>query len=91
MEQCIIDRLRPDNYTAVTSVPQTSIQPPPPPSSQSQAQPSTSIIISIPNKVSIGKSKRIFTCMDCAFHSHKINELERHICSRIQKVIVNID
>jgi hypothetical protein len=72
IEQCIFDRLRPDDYTSVSA-------PEPPPSSQP-------IILTIPNKISNGKSKRVFTCMNCAFHSHKLHELDRHICSRIQKV-----
>jgi hypothetical protein len=76
IEQCIFDRLRPDNYTSISVS-----EPPPPPSSSSQ-----SIILTIPNKILNGKSKRVFTCMNCAFHSHKFHELERHICSRIQKV-----
>ncbi|CAF1019366.1 unnamed protein product [Adineta ricciae] len=69
-EQCIYDRLRPDDY-ALTPVIQTpAIQP---------------IVITIPNKMPLVKQKRVFTCMDCAFSSHRIYELERHICSRIQK------
>lgn len=70
IEQCIFDRLRPDNYTSA-----------PVPEPPAQSAP-----IAPPNKLPIGKSKRVFTCMDCAFHSHKLHELERHICSRIQKV-----
>jgi hypothetical protein len=70
IEQCIFDRLRPDDYTAL-AIPET---------------PAPSTIVTIPNKISIGKSKRVFTCMDCAYHSHRIYELEKHVCSRIQKV-----
>ncbi|CAF0843893.1 unnamed protein product [Rotaria sp. Silwood1] len=68
-EQCIYDRLRPDNYTSI-SVTET---------------PTQSLIVTIPNKISMLKPKRRFTCMDCAFHSSKIYELDKHICSKIQK------
>ncbi|UJR16055.1 hypothetical protein I4U23_002968 [Adineta vaga] len=69
-EQCIYDRLRPNDYSK-TPVPSTpSVQP---------------IVITLPNKVSMIKPKRVFTCMDCAFDSHRIYELERHICAKVQK------
>jgi hypothetical protein len=71
IEQCIFDRLQPDDYTPMVIPPET---------------PSQSIIVPIQNKIINGKSKRIFTCMNCAFHSHKLHELEKHICSRAQKV-----
>ncbi len=71
IEQCIFDRLQPDDYTPMVIPPET---------------PSQSIIVPIQNKIINGKSKRIFTCMNCAFHSHKLHELEKHICSRVQKV-----
>lgn len=76
IEQCILDRLRPDDYTPSTTIPTTPIIQP--------------ITIPIPNKIIQGKSKRLFTCMDCAFHSHKFHELERHVCSRILKVISSL-
>jgi hypothetical protein len=69
-EQCIYDRLQPDNYST-KSIPEI---------------PSQSMTITIPNKISMIKSRRVFTCMDCAFHSYKIHELEKHVCSRVQKV-----
>ena len=69
-EQCIYDRLRPDDYSP-TVAPQTPTQP---------------IVITLPNKTAMIKPKRVFTCMDCAFSSHRVYELERHICSKVQKV-----
>ena len=70
-EQCIFDRLQPDDYTPTTNPSATTIQP---------------IIIPVQNKITNGKVKRIFTCTECAFRSHKFHELERHVCSRILKV-----
>jgi hypothetical protein len=69
-EQCIYDRLRPDDYSP-TATPEVPPQP---------------IVITIPNKTAANKPRRVFTCMDCAFSSHRVYELERHICAKVQKV-----
>ena len=71
-EQCIFDRLRPEDYTISIKSPSETLKQP--------------IHITIPNKLSTIKSKRTFTCMDCAFRSHKLYELDKHTCSKIQKV-----
>ena len=42
-----------------------------------------------PAPTPIIKRKRMFTCMDCAFRSHKLMELDKHICSRYQKVEIS--
>ncbi|CAF0893896.1 unnamed protein product [Rotaria sordida] len=70
-EQIIYDRLRPDNYSEITKIhSDISFKP---------------IVTSILNKTPIIKKKRMFTCMECAFRSHKLIELDKHICARIQK------
>ncbi|UJR30461.1 hypothetical protein I4U23_017994 [Adineta vaga] len=73
-EQIIYDRLRPDDYIETTKMSPTTIT-------------KQSIPTSIVNKTSsILKSKRMFTCMKCAFRSHKLIELDKHICTQYQKL-----
>ncbi len=83
-EQIIYDRLRPDDYSEVSKMPPAI----PTPSMITPAFNKTSSIITTPafNKTPSIKPKRMFTCMECAFHSHKLVELDKHICARIQKV-----
>ena len=52
-------------------------------SKESRPQP---IVINLPTRVSNMKLKRVFACSDCAFRSSRINELEKHVCSQVQKV-----
>ncbi|CAF4496241.1 unnamed protein product [Rotaria sp. Silwood1] len=70
-EQIIYDRLRPDSYSEITKI-HSDI-------------PLKPIVTSILNKTPILKTKRMFTCMECAFRSYKLVELDKHICARIQK------
>ena len=44
------------------------------------------IIVTLPNKLPIVKSTRMFACTECAFRTQKIHELDRHVCSSIRKV-----
>jgi hypothetical protein len=71
-EHIIYDRLRPDNYSEGSKM--------------SPPIPVQSIITPGLNKTSLIKAKRMFTCMECAFRSQKLVELDKHICARIQKV-----
>jgi hypothetical protein len=72
-EQIIYDRLRPDDYSETLKVPASII-------------PSKPITTTVLNKMPIGKMKRMFACMECAFRSHKLVELDKHICARFEKV-----
>jgi hypothetical protein len=75
-EKIIYDRLRPsDNHTETPPKILPVIIPPKP-------LVSTTVL----NKIPIEKAKRMFTCMECAFRSNKIIELDKHICARYQKV-----
>ncbi|CAF4247649.1 unnamed protein product, partial [Rotaria magnacalcarata] len=76
-EQIIYDRLRPDNYSETKYSEPTNAIPDIPPKP---------IVTPILNKVTIVKPKRMFACTNCAFRSHKLFELDKHICERIQKV-----
>lgn len=71
-EQIIYDRLRPDDYSEA--------------SKPSFDKPSTPVITPVVNKTPATKSKRLFACMECAFRSYKLIELDKHICSRVQQV-----
>jgi transcription elongation factor Elf1 len=71
-EQIIYDRLRPDNDSEI-------------PKNQPDI-PSKSTLPIVLNKTPIIKSKRMFTCMECAFRSHKLIELDKHLCTRFQNV-----
>ncbi|CAF3340871.1 unnamed protein product [Rotaria socialis] len=87
-EQCIYDRLRPDIYKSIkpTEISITTLPPPVATTATTQSLPlPPPLIVTIPNKLSLMKPKRMFTCMDCAFHSYKIHELDKHMCSKIQK------
>ncbi|CAF0790008.1 unnamed protein product [Adineta steineri] len=87
-EQSIYDRLQPDNYTTTTATATnttTTTTTIPSSSSSVSAIPSQPIVVTLPNRNPTIKPRRVFTCMDCAFHSHRIYELERHVCSKIQK------
>ncbi|CAF1630392.1 unnamed protein product [Rotaria magnacalcarata] len=75
-EQIIYDRLRPDNYSETKYSEPTNAIPDIPPKP---------IVTPILNKVTIVKPKRMFACTNCAFRSHKLFELDKHICERIQK------
>lgn len=44
------------------------------------------IVINIPIKLAIGKAKRLFACLNCAYRSSKVSDLEKHICSKTRKV-----
>lgn len=71
-EQIIYDRLRPDDYSeAPKLLPEISLPP---------------IKTPVLNKISSMKPKRMFTCMECAFRSHKLLELDKHICTQLQRV-----
>ena len=71
-EQIIYDRLRPDDYSETSKT-----------LSEIPLKPVVSTVL---NKISVVKTKRMFTCMECAFRSHKLLELEKHICARFQQV-----
>ncbi|CAF2939177.1 unnamed protein product [Rotaria sp. Silwood2] len=70
-EQIIYDRLRPDDYSEITKI-----------HSDVSLKPITTPVL---YKTPIIKAKRMFTCMECAFRSNKLVELDKHICARIQK------
>ncbi|CAF1006084.1 unnamed protein product [Adineta ricciae] len=73
-EQIIYDRLRPDNYVEATRIS---------PAIAKQTIAHTSINVkTLPLPM---KSKRMFTCMECAFRSYKLIELDKHICAQFQK------
>jgi hypothetical protein len=72
-EPIIYDRLRPDDYSETAKI-LPDIPPKP-------------IVTTILNKPPIGKLKRMFTCMECAFRSYKLIELDKHLCAQYQKVI----
>ena len=71
-EQIIYDRLRPDDYSETLKF--ISDIPP------------QSVIPTLLNKTSRIKVKRMFTCVECAFRSQKLVELDKHICARMQQV-----
>jgi hypothetical protein len=74
-EQIIFDRLRPVDHSEISPkiIPDIPLKP---------------VSTTISNKTPSIKPKRLFTCMECAFRSHKVIELDKHICTRIQKVII---
>lgn len=75
-EQIILDRLRPDNYVPTSSrLPVTTVKP------------SASTVTSKHGAV---KVKRMFACLECAFQSHKLVDLERHECSSTVQVTLLI-
>jgi hypothetical protein len=71
-EQIIYDRLRPDDISETPKI--------------LSDIPLKPIVTTVLNKLPIGKIKRMFTCMECAFRSHKLIELDKHLCTRIEKV-----
>ena len=73
-EQIIVDRLRPENDSAASAHVPMKMH-----SSPLISAPSSRSCTSI-------KTKRAFTCVDCAFRSNKLLELDRHVCSSLQKV-----
>ncbi|CAF1019356.1 unnamed protein product [Adineta steineri] len=75
-EQIIYDRLRPDNYSDVSK----NMSPAP-----LQTIVTTPTLNKTPSSLSVIKPKRMFTCMECAFRSHKLVELDKHNCTQIQK------
>jgi hypothetical protein len=48
--------------------------------------PEPPLVVTLPTKIPVNKFKRTFSCNDCAFRSHRINDLDKHICSKFQTV-----
>ena len=72
-EQIIYDRLRPENDSE--------------PPKLLPNVPSKPVVPALFNKPLIMvKPKRMFTCMECAFRSYKLVELDKHLCTRFDKV-----
>ena len=44
------------------------------------------VVVTLPTKPLVNRLKRLFSCNDCAFRSHRIYDLEKHICSKFQTV-----
>lgn len=75
-EQIIYDRLRPDDHA---DTPPNLLDLP----TKSMV---TATIAPTFNRTPVVKAKRMFTCMECAFRSSKLIELDKHICAQFQKV-----
>lgn len=50
------------------------------------ARPPDPLLVTLPTRLPTSKGRRVFTCMDCAYRSPRINELEKHICAKVQPV-----
>ena len=77
-EQIIYERLRPDNNNNNTDL--LRINP-----IDTSIKPMITLNKHMNRNLTNVKRKRMFTCMECAFRSYKLMELDKHICSKYQK------